>query len=244
VGLPVDVDEIAGIYKGKPFITCVLISVNVVIYLALRICSVELGIPWSHIMATTGVYPVDVLNPEAFHRVLTAMFTHANLLHLLGNMFFLYIFGRDVEAVMGHWKYLIFYILSGIGADVFNTLCIAVLPKVVTTYSSFVDPWLVPAVGASGAISGVLGAYLVLFPHARVLSIFYFIPLLMSVKFYIGLWFAFQLILGVIAPSAGIAFWAHVGGFISGIALLPLFLREKDLEELRERVKIIKSSGL
>ncbi len=244
MGLPVDIDEIAGVYKGKPFITYGLIIINVLVFLALRIYSAMLGISWSDVMATFGVYPADILDPQSFHRVLTAMFTHANLLHLLGNMFFLYIFGRDVETVIGHWRYFIFYMLSGMGADVFNLLCVAVLPDVMITYSSYVNPWLVPAVGASGAISGILGAYLILFPHARVLSIFYFIPLLMSVKFYIGLWFVFQLIFGIIAPTAGIGFWAHIGGFISGMAFLPLFLRGKDVEELRRRVEVIKSSGI
>jgi membrane associated rhomboid family serine protease len=136
----------------------------------------------------------------------TGMFLHGGIAHILGNMWFLYIFGDNVEDKLGHLKYMAFYILSGIAASM--------LHYALNINSS------VPAVGASGAISGVLGAYMVLFPHAKVyVTGAYGHVGKVSAVFMLGIWFLFQLISGTMSlfgAQSGIAFFAHIGGFVFG----------------------------
>jgi membrane associated rhomboid family serine protease len=134
----------------------------------------------------------------------TSMFLHAGIAHLFGNMWFLYIFGDNVEDKFGHFFYLIFYILAGLAATFTHYL---------TNLGS-----TIPAVGASGAISGVLGAYIVLFPRVGVYVSGRAGVGKVSALLMIGLWFAFQLISGIFfGESTGVAFFAHIGGFIFGV---------------------------
>jgi len=150
--------------------------------------------------------------------ILTSMFMHGGLMHLLGNMLYLWIFGDNVEDSMGRGRFLVFYLLCGVAA-VFSQA----LPAPDST---------VPMIGASGAISGVLGAYLLLFPHAHVLVA---IPLgfvLQTVRMPAGavlaLWFGLQLLSNLLAGASdggGVAFRAHIGGFVAGMLLIPLFKR-------------------
>lgn len=144
------------------------------------------------------------------YRLFTSMFMHGGWLHLIGNMLYLYIFGDNVEAAFGHFKYLIFYLISGIVASLLH-MTIFPLSNV-------------PAVGASGAISGVLGAYLVFYPQANIITailIWYFIDMEpIPAKYYITFWFIWQLIPGLVAGEAtGVAYWAHIGGFIAGLLI-------------------------
>lgn len=138
--------------------------------------------------------------------IFTSMFLHGGIAHIFGNMWFLYIFGDNVEDKLGHFKYIIFYILSGIAATI--------LHFALNSDSS------VPAVGASGAISGVLGAYMVLFPHAKVYVTGAYGHIgKVSAVFMLGFWFLFQLISGTMSlfgAQSGIAFFAHIGGFAFG----------------------------
>jgi membrane associated rhomboid family serine protease len=151
--------------------------------------------------------------------LLTSMFMHGGIAHLLGNMLFLWIFGDNVEDDLGHGRYTVFYLLTGILASVVH---------VVSTFA-FGDNPFIPSLGASGAISGVMGGYLVLHPHRRVRVIM--MRMLTTVPAYVavGLWFVFQLIsaFGVIGQGpqsgGGVAFMAHIGGFIAGAALVKLF---------------------
>ena len=149
--------------------------------------------------------------------VFTSMFLHGGWMHLIGNMLFLWIFGDNVEDSMGHVRYPIFYLLCGIAA---------VLAQALPDTSS-----QIPMIGASGAISGVLGAYLLLFPHARVLVMvplgFIMHMVQLPAGIVLGLWVVIQLVSSALAPpgSAGVAFAAHVGGFVAGMALIPLFKR-------------------
>ncbi|WP_119458760.1 rhomboid family intramembrane serine protease [Rhodospirillaceae bacterium SYSU D60014] len=152
--------------------------------------------------------------------LLTSMFLHGGWLHLLGNMLYLWIFGNNVEDAMGHVKFLLFYLLCGV---------IAALTQ------GFTDPEvLVPMVGASGAIGGVLGAYIVLHPHARILVLiplgFFITTARIPALLVLGLWFVLQFIQGsmVVGEQGGIAFWAHIGGFISGAVLVVPF-RDKSV---------------
>ncbi len=153
--------------------------------------------------------------------VLASMFLHAGWLHLLGNMLFLWIFGNNVEDVMGRLRFVVFYLASGFAA--------ALTQAWVTLHWSTAAGASIPTVGASGAIAGVLGAYLVLLPHARVLTLLFgFLPWRLSAGFFLVLWFLFQLWEGNFSlthPQAGggVAFAAHVGGFVFGAVAVRVF---------------------
>ena len=153
--------------------------------------------------------------------VFTGMFLHASWVHVLGNMLFLWIFGNNVEDVMGRVRFLVFYLAAGFAA--------ALAQAWVTLHYSGVDAASVPTVGASGAIAGVLGAYFVLLPHARVVTLLFgFLPIPISAMFFLGFWFVFQLWQGgfsVTRPDAGggVAFAAHVGGFLFGVVAVKAF---------------------
>jgi membrane associated rhomboid family serine protease len=147
----------------------------------------------------------------------TSMFLHGSWVHVLGNMWFLYIFGDNIEDYLGHFKYLVFYLLSGLIAMATQ---VAIYP-----HSD------VPTVGASGAIAGVLGAYFILYPRARVLTWFFVFVFYIPAWAMLGYWFVLQFLSGAVslsvAPSGrdvgGVAVWAHVGGFVAGVVLIKLF---------------------
>ena len=153
--------------------------------------------------------------------LLTSMFMHGGLLHLLGNMLFLWVFGDNLEDRLGRARYLIFYLLCGILASLAHVLSTA-------AFSDGRSDMLVPSLGASGAISGVLGGYVLLFPHNRVKVILF--RILTEVPAYVGLglWFLFQFVsgLGILgggAQEGGVAYAAHIGGFVAGLALVKFF---------------------
>ncbi len=158
-----------------------------------------------------------------------SMFLHGGWMHLLGNMWFLYLFGDNVEDAMGHARYLVLYLLTGIAATVAHVLLHPSSP--------------IPVVGASGAISGVVGAYFFLFPRARVLTlvpIFFFVDIVLLPAFvYIGLWFLMQFWSGLLALAVphigGVAWWAHIGGFVAGLLLAPLMRERRRTYRLRVR---------
>jgi membrane associated rhomboid family serine protease len=158
--------------------------------------------------------------------ILTSMFTHGGWFHLLGNMLFLWVFGNNIEDVCGHGKFLIFYLLCGVAAAATQTL--------ISPHS------VVPMVGASGAISGVLGAYLLLYPRVRVHTLIilpiYITTVALPAWVMLGYWAALQLISGVAGlaqvEQGGVAFFAHVGGFLTGLVLIKVFANE---EALRRR---------
>ena len=172
------------------------------------------------------------LVPAAFSwvAVLTSMFLHGGLLHFGANMLYLWIFGDNVEDRMGHGRFLAFYVLCGVAAALAQT---AMNPDSI-----------IPMIGASGAIAGVMGAYLVLYPHSRIVTlvpIFFFIQLIeVPAIFFLGLWFVLQFVSGVgsIAsatggePAGGVAFWAHVAGFVAGVSGVIVFRRPE-----RQRVE-------
>ncbi|HTW32650.1 MAG TPA: rhomboid family intramembrane serine protease [Candidatus Sulfotelmatobacter sp.] len=147
----------------------------------------------------------------------TSMFLHGGWMHVLGNMWFLYIFGDNVEDYLGHFKYLIFYLLAGLFA---MTTQVAIYPRST-----------LPTLGASGAIAGVLGAYLILYPRARVLTWFFVFVMYLPAWIVLGEWFLLNFFSGTQTLSmaraghdvGGVAFWAHIGGFISGMLMIKLF---------------------
>src|SRR6267142_2278056 len=169
-------------------------------------------------VAMPGLQPTPV---PVFLTLITSMFMHGGIAHIFGNMLFLWIFGDNIEDRLGHVRYLIFYLLCGV---------LASLAHVITTAAFATDPssLLIPSLGASGAISGVLGGYIVLYPHRRVTVIMF--RFLTDVPAYvaIGIWFAFQLISGVGilgggSQLGGVAYAAHIGGFVAGLVLVKVF---------------------
>jgi len=151
--------------------------------------------------------------------VLTSMFLHAGWLHIIFNMWWLWIFGDNVEDWLGHFRYLVFYLLAGLGAAVVHMM--------------FNLGSKVPSVGASGAIAGVMGAYFVLFPSARVLTFIFVFFTWLPAWLILGYWFVLQFLSGAATSfaaagqgsSGGIAVWAHVGGFLTGVLMIKLFPR-------------------
>jgi rhomboid family protein len=185
-----------------------------------------LGMGWEvdTFVAIFGVVPyrlgIPVSAVAKFLPYLTSMFLHAGFWHLAGNCLYLWVFGDNVEDKLGHGRFLLFYLLCGIAASALHTLFNLHSP--------------IPAIGASGAIAGVLGAYFVLFPRAKVLTL---LPILIFWQiieipafFFLGFWFLYQFLLGVFSfgGGSGIAFWAHIGGFIAGIILLRVFLKMRN----------------
>ena len=172
------------------------------------------------VLLTDARLPADLQWIPRFASPFTSMFLHGGWMHLLDNMLFLWIYGDNVEDAMGHARYLVFYLLCGTAA---------ILAQALSTPES---PY--PIIGASGAISGVLGAYLLLFPRARVLTLvllpFFFTTLELPARLLLLLWFAVQLISDLAAPDGGasVAFRAHIGGFLIGMLLVP-FLKRRDV---------------
>jgi membrane associated rhomboid family serine protease len=163
-----------------------------------------------------GMIPYFILRGQYLYTLFTSMFLHANIWHIGGNMLFLYVFGDNIEDAFGHVRYLAFYFIAGLAADL----------AFIGTQLLSSDPsaLLVPTIGASGAIAGLLGAYLILYPRARILTLIFvgwvFIVPLPAILF-LGLWFVYQVFFSLLAlgveAATGIAYWAHVGGFVVGI---------------------------
>ena len=204
--------------RTTPYVTIGLIALNVLVFLF----ELSLGRGVEAFTLYFGLVPADF----AWLNVFTSMFIHGGFLHVAGNMLYLWIFGDNVEDRMGHGRFLAFYLLCGVAAAVAQTL---------TAPDS-----TVPMVGASGAIAGVMGAYFVLYPKSRIVALvplfFFFQIIEVPAIFFLGIWFLMQFLSGVgsiaEAASGGVAFWAHVAGFVAGITGVMLFRRPE-----RERVE-------
>jgi len=207
-----------------------LILANVIVFLVMLLSSY--GLIDNSFVADLennfAMYPYYVVRGEKLYTLFTSMFLHAGLFHLVGNMLYLYIFGDNVEDVFGHVSYLVFYLVCGLAASFAFIMSLA--------SSSPTDA----VVGASGAISGVLGAYVVLYPKARILTlVFYGWPIIVPIPavFFLGFWFLMQWIYAFFDVGGSVAWWAHIGGFIAGIAMaLILGLRRKKARESRLRL--------
>jgi membrane associated rhomboid family serine protease len=196
--------------RTTPYITVTIIVLNALAWLF------ELTLPHEQLndfLTVYGVVPAYLSWPT----LITSMFLHGSWSHVIGNMWYLWIFGDNVEDRLGHVRFLLFYLLAGVAAS---------------TLQYVLNPGAqVPTVGASGAIAGVLGAYLVAFPHARVVTLIPFFPFFQVIALpavlVLGLWFVFQffsgfLSLGWSAAGGGVAWWAHVGGFGFGVLVMNL----------------------
>lgn len=223
--------------RRVPVVNLTLIALNVVVFFfELQLSNRALDrfmFDWGvipHNLLTAIAHPFADGSLHAFETLVTSQFIHAGWAHIIGNMLFLFIFGDNIEDVMGSITYLFFYLISGIAAGLAQTLVLA----------PFLGNVNVPSIGASGAIAGVLGAYIVLYPTARVkvlVPIFIFLTFEVPAIVMLGIWFLEQFVAGLgsltaqAAQTGGVAFWAHIGGFVTGIILiLPFWGRARSLE--------------
>ncbi|RLF16174.1 MAG: rhomboid family intramembrane serine protease [Thermoprotei archaeon] len=203
--------------RKKPYVTWMLVITNTAVFFLLFLSE---ALPSA--IALYGLTPLKLIKGKGLYTLITSLFLHADILHLASNMIYLYVFGGAVEARLGSKYFLLFYLLCGIDASLIHT-CIELVVG---------HPLNIPCIGASGAISGVLGAYLVLFPGSfvNIMTLTLLgLPLIIPVPafLFLAIWFIYQLWMGMISLSLpyfiGVAFWAHIGGFLSGmIAALPL----------------------
>jgi len=196
-----------------------LIAVNVIIFLVFWLSTENIFLSNSFASDMEEKFvmvPNNVIHGKSVYTLFTSMFMHARWIHLLGNMLYLYIFGDNIEDAFGHAGYLLFYVMCGLTAD------FAHIMSLVHTGDFYVG-----VVGASGAISGVLGAYLVLYPKAKILTLIWPIILPIPSVIFLGFWFLMQWFYGIFDVSGGVAYWAHIGGFIAGIILALLFARKR-----------------
>lgn len=205
----------------KPLVTVIIIMACVAIFF----WQLSLGVHGQRAIVSLGVIPAVLfshadLPPElavvpAWTTILTSMFLHGGWMHLIGNMLYLWIFGNNVEDAMGHGRFILFYACCGVAAAVAQAL-----PDTTS---------VTPMIGASGAISGVLGAYLLLYPRARILVAiplgFYIHTARLHAWIVLACWFGLQLINSLMSPvgGGGVAWGAHIGGFVAGMMLIPLF---------------------
>lgn len=214
--------------RSFPWMTILLIAVNIGIYVY-QIISGKLNqsfvyqfgiIPWeiTHLKNHPN-FPLSPIPNEL--TLFTGLFLHGSWLHLLGNMLYLWIFGDNVEATLGHFRFLIFYLVCGLIASF--------------THITFYPSSLIPVIGASGAISGILGAYLLLFPGAYVRALFFFFYFIRIVRIpafiVLGLWFLLQLFSGLgsltVMEQPGVAWFAHIGGFVAGLVFIVIFPKKR-----------------
>lgn len=203
---PIGDDNIKGGYK--PIFSHTLIFINVLVFLyefSLQQSSAE------NFVIHFGSIPAEILSGQDLYSLLTSMFLHGGWMHLIGNMLFLWVFADNIEAVVGTFNFLLFYLLGGVAA---------------TLIHAFFNPYSeLPVVGASGAISAVMGAYLVMFPASRirVFIIFLFTSAYVPALLFLGFWIVQQMISGIgslgvgVEDQSGVAWWAHIGGFIFGL---------------------------
>ncbi len=231
-----------------PVVTVVIIAFNVLVWLLVQQAGAGNGFLAS--LCTYGAIPADItgslapgaliqLTPEVACRtaglgwltLFSSMFMHGGWMHLIGNMWFMWVFGNNIEDSMGHVRFIVFYLLCGL---------LAALAHIVTAPGS-----TVPTVGASGAISGIMGAYLVLYPRVRVYTLFFLFVIVrvfpLPAWVLLIQWFALQLLSGVGSfgvEGGGVAFWAHIGGFVAGVALIKLFQRPQLVTAKNEHVRL------
>lgn len=206
--------------RKTPIVTITLIAINIAVFIY------EITLPqykFIQFIHDYGLLPTDILSLRV-DKILTSMFIHGNLSHIFGNMLFLWIFGNNVEDALGKLRFILFYFASGLGA--------AVTQSFVTM---FVGNTEIAMVGASGAISGILAGYMKLYPNARVIAIippFIFMPFVLPAWFFIGYWFFIQIVFAVATPITvgGIAWYAHIGGFVAGWILIDRLYSEKNMK--------------
>ncbi|OAV43972.1 rhomboid family intramembrane serine protease [Lewinella sp. 4G2] len=191
------------VHKGyRPIFSWIFIGLNVLIYLY----QFSLGPAGQEFVYTFGCIPVEIENGQDYFTLFTCMFLHGSWMHLIGNMLYMYIFSDNIEASIGHVTFVIFYLLGGLAAG----LC----------HIYFNPGSAIPAVGASGALSAVMGAYIVMFPKSNIKGYLFFFRISVPAFLFLGFWFYQQSSAGYQSlgdTSGGIAWWAHIGGFVFGV---------------------------
>ncbi|NOZ84915.1 MAG: rhomboid family intramembrane serine protease [Deltaproteobacteria bacterium] len=207
-GLPVEVDNPVSHF---PYMTIALVAINALVFFY------TLAFPG--FADACALVPAEIFRGEHFYTLLTSMFIHGGIVHILGNMYFLWIFGDNVEDVLGPLRYLLFYIVCGIAAGLSHTLV--------------AGPSEIPLVGASGAIAGVMGAYMFLFRDKLFYIVFFFIQFKIPAPVYLLFWVGWQLLYATMsgAGAGGVAWWAHIGGFTIGAILTYSLKFRKRLSE-------------
>jgi len=215
--------------KTFPYMTLFIIGVNcIVFFLELAVGNSQRAL----LFAKFGVVPYEIthavdIEPKVFLgpyiTLLTSLFLHGGFLHLLGNMWFFWIFGNNIEDVAGHFKFLVFYLLGGVVASMLQIL--------ISSSST------IPVVGASGAISAVLGAYILKFPHARIKTLLFIIIFVTVINIpavaFIGIWFFMQLLSSIVNRMSNVAWYAHIGGFLFGLFAIRLFEKREGYKKYR-----------
>lgn len=221
-----------------PHVNRLLLIVNIIIFAFYALSSLNIFLSYrfaGYIEKEFVMIPADILHGEQFHTLFTSMFLHADPFHLFGNMLFLYIFGDNIEDIFGHLGYLIFYLGCGLVAA-FAYILVNVYAPLISYIIGIplVSDLTSGVLGASGAISGVLGAYLVLFPRAKILSLIFYVILPIPAFIFLGVWFLLQWVYWVTDIFSGVAYFAHIGGFIAGMILALVFgLRRKKMRDAR-----------
>ncbi len=218
-----------------PHVNRLLLIVNIIIFVVYWLSSqnIFLNEKFANEMGGTNekpgkfvMIPEFILHGQMLYTLFTSMFMHAGWLHLLGNMLFLYVFGDNVEGVFGHISYFFFYIFCGLAAAFAHIASVL--------YLTYPVDLTIGVVGASGAISGVLGAYAVLYPKARILTLVFYLILPIPAIIFLGFWFILQWIYGIFDAVGEVAYWAHIGGFIAGMILALIFgLKRKKARQAR-----------
>lgn len=211
--------------RTVPFVTIAIIALNILVFMFQLTAQSDS----KTVLFSFGAIPYNLISHDstqpipAWMTLFTSMFMHGGFFHIFGNMLYLWIFGNNIEDVLGHGKFVIFYLFCGI---------IAALSHTITNPSS-----TIPMVGASGAVSGVLGAYLILYPHARIHTIIFLGFFVQTVRIpaliVIGFWAIIQVVNGLVASGVnhgGVAWFAHVGGFLSGLFIILLWRKRRPMQ--------------
>jgi membrane associated rhomboid family serine protease len=212
--------------RSRPYVTWALIAANVLVWVLYQLPDLQGSVDELAYHPCEVERSCEVVGQDWLLTALTSMFMHGSWAHLLGNMLFLWIFGNNVEDALGHLRYLLFYLVGGFAATAAQTL-------VTLTWGSAQDA-TIPNVGASGAVSAILGAYIVLLPSAKVLTVIFFLLREVPAILFIGVWFLFQLYDGGMSVAhpeegGGVAFFAHIGGFVCGLLLVKLVQQRRPL---------------
>ena len=233
-----------------PHVNRLLLTVNIVVFIVFWLASFDIVLNTSFandMVQNFTMYPYEIIHGQRLFTLLTSMFMHdptsllAGLFHLGGNMLYLYVFGDNIEDTFGHFGYLVFYLFSGLVASTVYILSVLYTPMLNSLTGLSMSADLTEGLlGASGAIAGVLGAYIVLYPKARILTlIFYGWPIIVPIPAiaFLGFWFVLQWLYVFLGIATGVAYWAHIGGFIAGMILALVFgLGRKKAREVRRRL--------
>ncbi len=203
----------------RPYVTWALIAACALVYMYQMFSDLADPESGHRFILTWGMIPADITHGRGLWTLLTSMFLHGGILHALGNLWYLWIFGDNVEDFFGHLPYLGIYLFCGIVGSLLHI--------------AFVPGSPIPTIGASGAISGVMGAYMILYPKARVLTL---VPIFFFIRFFylrasilLGLWIGIQVLYGCSAApgTSGVAYFAHIGGFAVGVLIALFFKRRR-----------------